>query len=170
MLFGFVGLTATASSDSFRCRWLTLTLVGVGAAWAAVWAVASVATVATAVSAARRRGGRRKPAMSDAPCVPGRSPTEANPTPGSSAPGEAEPVTVNTSVSGPQRQARPLPVPGEQRGRHREQADAERDHQPDLDPHRDVPAEPGDPGGERPAGLRGHVEVLEDGRPHRVDG
>ena len=29
MLSGFVGLTAMASSDSFRCRWLTSTLVGV---------------------------------------------------------------------------------------------------------------------------------------------
>src|SRR2546429_336135 len=33
-LFGFVGLTAIASSDSFPARWLTSTLVG-GAAFAA---------------------------------------------------------------------------------------------------------------------------------------
>src|SRR6266566_6335276 len=52
MFLGFVGLTAIASSDSFRCRWLTSTLVGVAAAGAAAWAPAGAATRATAVSAA----------------------------------------------------------------------------------------------------------------------
>src|SRR5262249_48326216 len=38
MLFGFVGLTAIASSDSFVCRWLMSTFVGIdGAAGRCAW-------------------------------------------------------------------------------------------------------------------------------------
>src|SRR5689334_4521790 len=61
MLLGLVGLTAIASSDSLKCRWLMSTLTGVAApVWAAASAAgpaasAAPATVATAKIRTRRR-------------------------------------------------------------------------------------------------------------------
>src|SRR5215470_13392505 len=57
MLSGLVGLTAIASSDSFRCRWLISTLAGVAAAilgpvWCAAAAVAGTAASAATPSTA----------------------------------------------------------------------------------------------------------------------
>src|SRR5919109_381655 len=53
MLSGLTGLTAIASSDSFRCRWLTSTLTGVtAAARSPARAVANVAGAAARAAAA----------------------------------------------------------------------------------------------------------------------
>src|SRR5215470_2094952 len=66
MLSGLVGLTAMASSDSFRCRWLTSTLTGVaaailGPARCAAEAVAGTpASVATARTAPATIGNRKR--------------------------------------------------------------------------------------------------------------
>src|SRR6266699_5575445 len=53
MFLGFVGLTAIASSDSFRCRWLTSTLVGVARTVAVAVAVAT-GTMAKAAAIIKR--------------------------------------------------------------------------------------------------------------------
>src|SRR5215472_16280232 len=62
MLSGLVGLTAIASSDSFRCRWLISTLAGVAAAGGpdraaarAAGAAASAAPVTTATTTLENR-------------------------------------------------------------------------------------------------------------------
>src|SRR6266849_5210439 len=57
MFLGFVGLTAIASSDSLRCRWLTSTLVGVPRTVAL--AVATGAAAKTAAISTRPPGSLR---------------------------------------------------------------------------------------------------------------
>src|SRR5712692_9445748 len=49
MFLGFVGLTAIASSDSFRCRWLTSTLVGVARTVAVAVATGTMARAAAII-------------------------------------------------------------------------------------------------------------------------
>src|SRR6266849_805833 len=49
MFLGFVGLTAIASSDSFRCRWLTSTLVGVARTVAVAVATRTMARAAAII-------------------------------------------------------------------------------------------------------------------------
>src|SRR5689334_7998550 len=58
MLLGLVGLTATASSDSLRWRWLTSTLAGVVAALAGPGGV-SAARVSAVAKAVIRHSSRR---------------------------------------------------------------------------------------------------------------
>src|SRR6266536_4588583 len=55
MLFGFVGLTAMASSDSFRCRWLTSTFVGPAVAGTEAMTAATIAATRNTETAMPRR-------------------------------------------------------------------------------------------------------------------
>jgi hypothetical protein len=61
MFWGFVGLTAIASSDSFVCRWLMSTLVGVVGVrgWAAAAGTTIRETAANAETIAMADGRRR---------------------------------------------------------------------------------------------------------------
>src|SRR5262249_33324026 len=66
MLLGLAGLTAIASSDSFRCRWLMSTLAGVTTVAGPVLAAASAAGMeasAASASAATTKTENRKRRM-----------------------------------------------------------------------------------------------------------
>src|SRR5262249_18785596 len=64
MLSGFAGLTAIASSDSSRCRWLTSTLAGVttvgGRSRAAARAAGAAASTAPVITATTIIGNRKR--------------------------------------------------------------------------------------------------------------
>src|SRR6266513_6369886 len=61
MLSGLAGLTAIASSDSLKCRWLMSTLTGAAApVWAAASAVGPVASAAPATIATAKIRTRRR--------------------------------------------------------------------------------------------------------------
>src|SRR5260370_26946637 len=60
MLLGLAGLTAIASSDSFRCRWLTSTLAGTAGPAATRAAAGTPASVAAAVAPAITIANRKR--------------------------------------------------------------------------------------------------------------
>src|SRR6266487_1780409 len=73
MLSGFAGLTATASSDSFRCRWLTSTLAGTlgDATTSAAAGTPASATAAATPAVTTASAMRYMPALPFASRVPG---------------------------------------------------------------------------------------------------